>query len=1032
MADSPPFPSGNGDSLNNTLQRSARPDEAEVLRQFESVLKRMDLPADKVRILRNCSLEKKWALVCDQKMMNDGTDPSAYLDVLRTYIERKEKRKKYKIIGDMSSTQLLKHIEISLRTNSIDWVRKFLDESHNGLRYIIQYMYINRDCLVPVPPTLQNNHTSDQDISMDSYGSSPKLQRKFSFSKSSSKSQKNINMNEEDDIHICVLSLRAIMNNKYGFNMVFSDREAIYSLTRCILHPNLKTKALAIELLSAICLVNDGHELVVNAFTRFQREYNESSRFSTLFYFFRLPPEFHVEFMSSCLQLINVLVHSVEDCNYRVSLQYEFTILGLDDYLSILEQNECESLIAHRHSYQENFVDVQKLMDLSLELLKVKEKCDQLEHSLTLSRERNQQAAAEYFSYRARLEKQISDITTELNMNKQELSSKDKQLESTRQEISCLELRLKEITKLKETMESELRAIQSKPEEPKVKVQPPKPAERKLPPVSTSAPPPPPPPPGSSIPPVTGGPPPPPPPPPPMLGGPPPPPPLPNGFNAGFKPLDAQECKTLRRVLHPKNKLPQLTWTALNPNQVKGTIFMDLNDEKLHDKINFSFLEENFKMPDAHSISAVDSGQHSPAPSTGSSTTKESTTTLLSSKRLQNIAITRRKLARSVNDITIAVHRCDLTLFPAELVDILLPMVPNEEEITTFKEYALNNSDSYEALSPEDKFVAGLINIERLPFKLKIMSFMASFEESVRLLRPPLMNLTAASAALKDSTLFPKVLEVVLSFGNFLNGQRRGPAYGFKLSSLETLRVMKSPTDHKLTLLHAICHVVNEQFPELTKFPDELKCLDGATGVNLESIQFDVRQLENTFKMVLQEHEQRGSESPIALANFVNGAKKTMEELQSDVKLATETFSVCVEMFGENQRTQQPSVFFTYIANFVKGFHQCSVDLRERKAALERKHATELKTSKVLANNKQRNGALLDELNAKFSRQDAGGVTGKLNPSEIADGDFERLMNSIKGGYLADGPPVATRPKKSPSPLRKHQLESQLVNRERI
>lgn len=67
----------------------------------------------------------------------------------------------------------------------------------------------------------------------------------------------------------------------------------------------------------------------------FQREYNEKARFSTLFYFFRHPPEFHMEFMSSCLQLINVLVHSVDDSNYRVSLQYEFTLLGLDDYLSV-------------------------------------------------------------------------------------------------------------------------------------------------------------------------------------------------------------------------------------------------------------------------------------------------------------------------------------------------------------------------------------------------------------------------------------------------------------------------------------------------------------------------------------------------------------------------------------------------------------------------------------------------------------------------------------------------------------------------
>uniref|UniRef100_A0AC35G9K7 FH2 domain-containing protein n=1 Tax=Panagrolaimus sp. PS1159 TaxID=55785 RepID=A0AC35G9K7_9BILA len=211
------------------------------------------------------------------------------------------------------------------------------------------------------------------------------------------------------------------------------------------------------------------------------------------------------------------------------------------------------------------------------------------------------------------------------------------------------------------------------------------------------------------------GPPPPPPPPgpPPPLGkagGPPPPPPL-----AGLlKPLDNQECKTLRRVIQPKNKLPQLTWSALKPNEVKGTVFMDLNDEKLHDKVDFSFLEDNFKVM-THSTSNLDATQHSPAPSTASNPAKESTVTLLSSKRLQNIAITRRKIARPASDIMIAVHRLDLKLLPPELVDILLPVVPNAEEIEMYKEYAAKNNGSFEGLSIEDQFVAALIDIERLP-----------------------------------------------------------------------------------------------------------------------------------------------------------------------------------------------------------------------------------------------------------------------------------------------------------------------------
>lgn len=33
------------------------------------------------------------------------------------------------------------------------------------------------------------------------------------------------------------------------------------------------------------------------------------------------------------MQFINIVVHSVENMNFRVHLQYEFTHHGLDDYL---------------------------------------------------------------------------------------------------------------------------------------------------------------------------------------------------------------------------------------------------------------------------------------------------------------------------------------------------------------------------------------------------------------------------------------------------------------------------------------------------------------------------------------------------------------------------------------------------------------------------------------------------------------------------------------------------------------------------
>uniref|UniRef100_A0A915PM97 Uncharacterized protein n=1 Tax=Setaria digitata TaxID=48799 RepID=A0A915PM97_9BILA len=45
---------------------SRLPPEEELLSAFEEVLNKMDLPPDKMRILRSYDLNKKWELVCDQ------------------------------------------------------------------------------------------------------------------------------------------------------------------------------------------------------------------------------------------------------------------------------------------------------------------------------------------------------------------------------------------------------------------------------------------------------------------------------------------------------------------------------------------------------------------------------------------------------------------------------------------------------------------------------------------------------------------------------------------------------------------------------------------------------------------------------------------------------------------------------------------------------------------------------------------------------------------------------------------------------
>lgn len=87
--------------------------------------------------------------------------------------------------------------------------------------------------------------------------------------------------------------------SQYGFNMVIQHREAINSIALSLVHHSLRTKALVLELLAAICLVKGGHQIILSAFDNFKEVVQEPRRFHTLMDYFMNYDNFHIEFMVS-------------------------------------------------------------------------------------------------------------------------------------------------------------------------------------------------------------------------------------------------------------------------------------------------------------------------------------------------------------------------------------------------------------------------------------------------------------------------------------------------------------------------------------------------------------------------------------------------------------------------------------------------------------------------------------------------------------------------------------------------------------
>ena len=84
------------------------------------------------------------------------------------------------------------------------------------------------------------------------------------------------------------------------------------------------------------------------------------------------------------MQFINIIVHSVQDMNYRVYLQEEFKLLGLDEclkkYLEI--HSESDLFIFQIQAFLDNYSDVGQLLEDSETKQQAITKVSELEEQL--------------------------------------------------------------------------------------------------------------------------------------------------------------------------------------------------------------------------------------------------------------------------------------------------------------------------------------------------------------------------------------------------------------------------------------------------------------------------------------------------------------------------------------------------------------------------------------------------------------------------------------------------------------------------
>lgn len=365
-----------------------------------------------------------------------------------------------------------------------------------------------------------------------------------------------------------------------------------------------------------------------------------------------------------------------------------------------------------------------------------------------------------------------------------------------------------------------------------------------------------------------------PPPPPPGMGGIPPPPPPPPGMG-GIPPPPPGGMPGM--PAKPKMKLRKLNWKKLNKNELENTVFRHLQLQGI--KLDIPTLIEYFRIPDE--TKKKDEKK------------KEEKKQLLDLKKANHLGLLISMLRMTPSDIGNCISKAKIDKFTEDNLKGLIKLVPGDSDIELLKGFRGATKEVLDTLGPPEQLYLAIMDIARLESRLRAFLFKKQFEATyVRLLS----DVTLCHRGIQDmrqNDCIPKILELVLNIGNFLNqGTFAGGAFGFKLDCLLTLRDTKSPVRPEYSILNYICEFIEKKKPKVLEFPSTLVTCNKSTAEHVTSIAMEHAEMKGGLLNVQREleavskDESGGESDPFmkVMGSFFKEAKDKMKELQEIVE----------------------------------------------------------------------------------------------------------------------------------------------------
>uniref|UniRef100_A0A663DYD9 Formin homology 2 domain containing 3 n=1 Tax=Aquila chrysaetos chrysaetos TaxID=223781 RepID=A0A663DYD9_AQUCH len=329
----------------------------------------------------------------------------------------------------------------------------------------------------------------------------------------------------------------------------------------------------------------------------------------------------------------------------------------------------------------------------------------------------------------------------------------------------------------------------------------------------------------------------PPPPPPPLFGCPPPPPPsanllAPPPLFSTPQGLGSPQVSRGQPAFIKKKKTIRLFWNEVRPfewqckNNKRCREFLWSKLEPI--KVDTSKLEHLFESKSKELPKTAADG-------------KRQEIIVLDSKRSNaiNIGLTVLPPPRTIKT---AILNFDEYALNKEGIEKILTMIPTEEEKQKIQEAQLANPDV--PLGSAEQFLLTLSSISELSARLQLWAFKMDYEIVEKEVAEPLLDLKEGMDQLEHNKTLGFILSTLLAIGNFLNGTN---VKAFELSYLEKVPEVKD-TVHKQSLLHHVCTMVVEKFPDSTDLYSEIGAITRSAKVDFEQLQENLCQMERRCK----------------------------------------------------------------------------------------------------------------------------------------------------------------------------------------